>query len=80
MSENQITLDQLGEGQKAKVKKVLGEGALRRRLMDMGFTVGEEVEMVRASPFGDPVEYRLRGYALSLRKTECKWIEVEPIS
>lgn len=79
MTETTMTLDQLGEGQSAKIKKVLGDGALRRRLMDMGFTVGAEIEMVRPSPFGDPVEYRLRGYALTLRKSECQSIEIELI-
>ena len=74
------TLDQLAKGQVAKVKKVLGNGALRRRLMDMGFTEGEQIEMVRTSPFGDPVEYKIRGYALTLRKSEGQSIEIELIS
>ncbi len=77
MSEAAMTLDQLAKGQKAFVKKLRTTGALRRRLMDMGFTSGEEIEMVRTSPFGDPIEYRLRGYALTLRKSESEMIEVE---
>jgi len=77
MSESTLTLDQLGKGQRGIVRKVLGKGGLRRRLMDMGFTNGQEIEMVRASPFGDPVEYKLRGYSLSLRKSEGQSIEIE---
>ena len=71
------TLDQLTRGQKATVKKVGGEGPVRRRLMDMGVTNGVNVEMVKASPLGDPIEYKVRGYHLSLRLSEARLIEVE---
>ena len=71
------TLDQLTPGQKAVVKKVGGQGAIRRRLMDMGVVRGVEIELVKAAPLGDPMEYRLRGYHLSLRKAEAQFIEID---
>lgn len=71
------TLDQLSPGQSAFVKKVGGEGPMRRRLLDMGLTSNTEIEMVKTSPLGDPIEYKVRGYNLSLRKTEAQMIEVE---
>lgn len=70
------TLDLLTMGQAARVKKVGGKGPIRRRLMDMGITRGVEITAVKTSPLGDPVEYRLRGYNLSLRKSEAQMIEV----
>lgn len=72
-----ITLDRLAPGQSARIKKIGGEGALRRRLMDMGFTSGTSIQMIRSSPLGDPIEYKLRGYSLTLRKNEGQSIEVE---
>ncbi len=74
------TLDKLVPGELGRIKRVSGRGAIRRRLVDMGFTTGAEIEMVKLSPLGDPVEYRLRGYHLSLRKSEAKTIEVELLS
>ena len=70
-------LDELTPGQHAVVKRVGGNGALRRRLMDMGLIHGVDVEMLKAAPLADPVEYKLRGYHLSLRKSEAHLIEVE---
>ena len=71
------TLDKLEPGQTARVKKVGGNGAVRRRILDMGLTNGVQIEMVRTSPLGDPIEYKLRGYHLSLRKEEASQIDVE---
>jgi ferrous iron transport protein A len=71
------TLDQLSPGQSAVVKKIGGEGPARRRILDMGLTNGVQVEMIKASPLGDPVEYKVRDYFLSLRKSEASMIEVE---
>jgi ferrous iron transport protein A len=71
------TLDQLIPGQVATVKKVGGDGPIRRRILDMGVTNGTGIEMVKSSPLGDPVEYKVRGYRLSLRKAEARVIEVE---
>jgi ferrous iron transport protein A len=76
MDEAKTTLDQLTPGQSAKVKKVGGKGAVRRRLMDMGITSGVQISVVKASPLGDPVDYLVRGYHLSLRKAEAQMIEV----
>ena len=76
MTEGKTTLDQLSPGQTGKVIKITGNGPLRRRLLDMGITSGTPITVVKESPLGDPVEYQLRGYRLSLRKTEAKMIEV----
>ncbi len=72
-----ITLDKLVPGESGRITKVHGKGAIRRRLVDMGLTSGVVVDMVKISPLGDPVEYRLRGYHLTLRKSEASTIEVE---
>ncbi|NQS91187.1 MAG: FeoA domain-containing protein [Chloroflexi bacterium] len=74
-----ITLDKLVPGESGKITKIRGKGAIRRRLVDMGMTSGAVIDMVKISPLGDPVEYRLRGYHLSLRKSEAQTIEVELI-
>lgn len=76
MEETKTTLDQLAPGQSAQVQKIRGEGAVRRRLLDMGITSGVKIIMIEASPLGDPVEYLVRGYRLSLRKAEAQLIEV----
>ena len=75
-----ITLDKLVPGESGRITKVRGRGAIRRRLVDMGLTSGAVIDMVKISPLGDPVEYRLRGYHLSLRRSEARTIEVELIS
>ncbi|CAG1015497.1 Fe(2+) transport protein A [Anaerolineae bacterium] len=72
-----ITLDNLKPGQCATVRRVKGEGPIRRRLMDMGIVNGIEIEMLKTAPLGDPIEYQLRGYHLSLRKAEARLIEIE---
>jgi ferrous iron transport protein A len=64
-------------GKSARVLKLTGEGKLKRRLMDMGITPGIVVEVVKVAPLGDPVELRVRGYALSVRKEEAAHIEVD---
>ncbi len=71
------TLKQVKIGQTAKVVKLHGEGALRRRIMDMGLTKGVEVYVRKVAPLGDPIEIKLRGYELSLRKADAEMIEVE---
>jgi ferrous iron transport protein A len=75
--ESMMTLDQLKDGQPATVRRINGKGAVRRRLMDMGLVKGIGVEMVKAAPLGDPVEYLVRGYHLSLRKSEAQMVEIE---
>lgn len=72
-----ITLDQLSSHQKARVKRVNGSGAVRRRLMEMGLVPGVEIEMLKPAPLGNPIEYRVRGYHLALRKSEAAFIELE---
>ena len=62
-------------GETAKVKKLHGEGALRRRIMDMGITKGVEVYIRKVAPLGDPMEVTVRGYELSLRKADAEMIE-----
>ena len=64
-------------GETVKVVKLTGEGAVKRRIMDMGITKGVDVHMVRVAPLGDPIEVTVRGYELSLRKADAEQIEVE---
>ena len=71
------TLRNAKVGQTVKVVKLHGEGAVKRRLMDMGLTRGTEVYIRKVAPLGDPVEVNVRGYELSLRKADAEMIEVE---
>ena len=71
------TLKDVAVGDKAIVKRLSGEGALKRRIMDMGVTKGVEVLVRRVAPLGDPIEGTVRGYELSLRKDEAANIIVE---
>ncbi len=72
-----IGLDEAKVGSRVKVLKVGGEGATRRRILDLGIVNGTEIEILRVAPMGDPVEFRFRGYSLSFRKEEASLIEVE---
>lgn len=71
------TLRQAKIGEMVKVVKLYGEGATKRRIMDMGLTKGVEVYIRKVAPLGDPVEITVRGYELSLRKADADMIEVE---
>jgi ferrous iron transport protein A len=71
------TLKQVKVGETVKVVKLSGEGAVKRRIMDMGITKGVEVYVRKVAPLGDPVEVTVRGYELSLRKNDAEMIEVE---
>ena len=71
------TLRETAVGSTAKVKKLDGEGAIKRRIMDMGLTKGTEVFVRKVAPLGDPIEIKVRGYELSLRKADAELIEVE---
>ena len=71
------TLRQAKVGDTVKVVKLHGEGAVKRRIMDMGITKGVEVYIRKLAPLGDPVEVNVRGYELSLRKADADMIEVE---
>ena len=64
-------------GQTCTVKKLHGEGAVKRRIMDMGLTKGVEVYVRKVAPLGDPMELTVRGYELSLRKADAEMVEVE---
>ena len=70
------TLKDVKIGQSAIIKRLHGEGALKRRIMDMGITKGVEVYVRKVAPLGDPVEVTVRGYELSLRKSDAEMIEV----
>lgn len=74
---NGVTLKDLKPGERAKVLKLRGEGPIKRRLLDMGLVPGEEIEMVKVAPLGDPVDIRVKGYHLSLRKEEAESVMVE---
>lgn len=72
-----MTLRDIRIGDTCKVVRVHGEGALKRRIMDMGITKGVEVYVRKVAPLGDPIEVNLRGYELSIRKEDAELIEVE---
>ena len=71
------TLRQIKVGGRAKVVKLHGEGALRRRIMDMGITKGVEIYVRKVAPLGDPMELNVRNYELSIRLADAEMIEVE---
>ena len=71
------TLKDVKIGDTAKVVKLHGEGAVKRRIMDMGLTKGVEVYIRKVAPLGDPVEVTVRGYELSIRKADAEMIEIE---
>ncbi len=71
------TLKDVKVGSSAKVLKVNGEGAVKRRIMDMGITKGITIKVRKVAPLGDPMELTVRGYELSLRKADAEMIEVE---
>lgn len=71
------TLKEITCGQTVKVKKIEGSGPIRRRIMDMGITKGSEIYVRKVAPLGDPIEINIRGYELSLRKSDAEMIIVE---
>ena len=71
------TLRNIAVGETAKVKRLHGEGALKRRIMDMGITKGSQIYVRKVAPLGDPVEITIRGYELSLRKDDADCLEME---
>lgn len=72
-----MTLKEAKIGSTVTVKKLTGEGAVKRRIMDMGITKGVEVYVRKVAPLGDPIEVTVRGYELSLRKADAEMIEIE---
>ena len=71
------TLKDLRIGESARVVRLRGQGAVRRRIMDMGITKGTTVRVRKLAPLGDPIEITVRGYELSLRKADSQMVEVE---
>ena len=78
METKQVTLKEIPVGGKAKVLKITGSGAVKKHIM--GVTKGAEVFVRKVAPMGDPVEYTVRGYELSLRKDEAQNVVVEPLA
>lgn len=72
-----MTLKEVKVGSTVTVMKVNGEGAFKRRIMDMGITKGSEIYVRKVAPFGDPVEITVRGYELSLRKSDAEFVDVQ---
>ncbi len=72
-----MTLANVQIGAKAKVRNVLGNDAISKRLMEMGIVPGVSVRVVKTAPFGDPIEIRVRGYNLAMRRNEAEAIEVD---
>lgn len=75
----EIPLSKLKKGEKAIVVHVGGKGAVKRRMMDMGVVPSSEIRVVRVAPFGDPIEFNVKGYSLSLRKSEAINIIVKKV-
>ena len=71
------TLREVPIGETVKVVKLHGEGAVKRRIMDMGITKGVEIYVRKVAPLGDPIEVNVRGYELSIRKADAEMVEVE---
>ncbi len=72
-----MTLRDVKTGQTVTVEKLNGEGAIKRRIMDMGITKGVEIYVRKVAPLGDPVEVTVRGYELSIRKADAELIQVK---
>ena len=73
------TLDQLKKGGRGRILDIGGSDGIATRLMEMGLTEGEEIELLGAAPLGDPLEFLVRGYRLSLRSAEARRVQIEPI-
>jgi ferrous iron transport protein A len=73
-----MRLDEVGRGAEARVVEVSGEGAFRRRLLELGLLPGTSVRRVGEAPLGDPLLFRLRGFTLSLRRADASLVRVEP--
>jgi ferrous iron transport protein A len=76
---SETTLNLLEPGSKAKIIQITGRGSARRRILDMGMVPGAEIEVIRKAPMGDPLEFLVKGYNLSLRKAEAELIVVQPL-
>jgi len=74
-----LTLDTVPVGTECIVKQIGGKGKIRTRILDMGLTRGTQVKVIRVAPFGDPIEFEVRGYNLSLRKEEARQVMVQEL-
>lgn len=74
-----LTLKEIQVGDTCRVTKINGEGALRRRIMDMGITKNTVIYVRKVAPLGDPIEVTVRGYELTIRKSEAEMVEVETV-
>lgn len=74
-----MTLKEAKVGQTVKVLKLKGEGPVKRRIMDMGITKGQQIYVRKVAPLGDPIEITIRNYELSVRKADCEMIDVEVV-
>lgn len=79
MKQHEMVLSKLQPGMSGKIAHVSGKTVVKRRLLDMGFTKGAVVHVIKEAPLGDPVEYEVRGYSLTLRKSETSHIFIEPL-
>ena len=79
LEEQRMTLKDAQVGSTVKVVKIHGEGAYKRRIMDMGITKGSEIFIRKVAPLGDPVEVTIRGYELSLRKADAECVDVQTV-
>lgn len=75
-----MTLDQINPGEECELLVVGGEGVLRRRLLDMGFTPHTKIKVRKVAPMGDPIEVSLRGYVITIRKEEAAKLTVQKVS
>ena len=74
-----LTLDSVPVGTECIVKQIGGKGKIRTRILDMGLTRGTQIKVIRVAPFGDPIEFEVRGYNLSLRKEEARQVMVQEL-
>lgn len=74
-----VSLDNVTPGQTCIIQEIRGEGAVRTRMMDMGLIKGTEIKVVRIAPLGDPIEFEVKGYNLSLRKKEAHLVTVQEL-
>jgi ferrous iron transport protein A len=71
------TLSQINPGKRAKIIQIKGKGLARRRILDMGMIPGTELEVIKRAPLGDPIEFKIKGYNLTLRKNEAEQVIVQ---
>ena len=74
------TLDRCPVGSSARVHAIVGEGPIRRRLLEMGLCPGVTIEVIRRAPLGDPIEVRVRGYLLSIRGEQARLVAIESVA